>query len=728
MLKTDEAATAPLDGEDPYGIRAGASSGLDGARVLKHGETFAVLDKSGDVPSRAAATYGLFHLGTRFLSRFGLRLAGARPMLLSSAVSDDNILHIDLTNPDLTRDGQLEIAHGTVHVQRTMLLWNGVCHERLAVTNFCMRPCEIEIAIDYAADFVDLFEVRGILRLRRGRVESPKVDPGGVVLAYLGLDDVRRTTRIDFSPRPTEIGPQVATFRLRLEPKETKRFDVTIACIAGDPAARPHIDFDHAQRDAVAALARCRRRRCAVTSSNGRFDEWIERAQSDLSLMVTETPHGPYPYAGIPWFSTPFGRDAVITALLTLWTDPELARGVLRFLAAHQADAVDESRDAEPGKIVHELRPGEMAALREIPFGRYYGGVDTTPLFAILLGEYVRTTGDLGLVDELWPSFARALDWIERWGDRDFDGFVEYGCRPGAGLVHQGWKDSHDSVFHADGSDAEGPIALCEVQGYVYAAWRAAADLSLARGDRAAHARFTASADELRARFDAAFWCDEIGCYALALDGRKERCCVRTSNAGQCLFTGIALPQRVPALAEMLMSDDMFSGWGVRTLSSRERRYNPLSYHNGSVWPHDNALVALGLARYGYAQHAVRILEGLFDASQFFDLHRMPELFCGLPRTPGEGPTQYPVACSPQAWAAAAPFGLLDAVLGLDIRAEPPRLRFENAILPRFLDDIVMRGMTVGQHRVCVRLHRYPEDVGVNVSERTGPVEIVVVK
>jgi glycogen debranching enzyme len=603
-----------------------------------------------------------------------------------------------------------------------------VCHERLQITNFGMRSVELDLRLDFAADFRDLFELRGMTRLRRGRLLPPVVEHGAAVLGYVGLDDVRRATRIALTPAPEHIEPHTAIFGLQLAAKETKCFELSIACEVGESRSRTCAAFDLALAEAKGVLAQLRHQACSVSSSNARFDEFIDRAQADLGLMVTQTPHGPYPYAGVPWFSAAFGRDGIITALLTLWSYPELSRGVLRFLAAHQAETVDDSRDAEPGKIVHELRMGEMATLREIPFGRYYGSVDSTPLFLMLLGAYAKTTGDLDLVRELWPNAERALEWIERWGDCDFDGFVEYGARAHDGLVQQGWKDSHDSVFHADGSPAEGPIALAEVQGYVYAAWRAAAELCRALGDDSGCKRWDARADELRVHFDDAFWCEEIGCYALALDGKKRPCRVRTSNAGQCLFTGIALPHRVPVVADTMLADDMFSGWGVRTLSTRESRYNPLSYHNGSVWPHDNALIASGLARHGFAQHAVRIFEGLFDASQSFDLHRMPELFCGFPRRAGEGPTLYPVACSPQAWAAAAPFGLLAAVLGLSVRAEPPRLELRRPVLPRFLEEVVLKHLRVGTQRVGVRLHRYPEDVGVNVSERSGPLEIVVVK
>jgi glycogen debranching enzyme len=414
---------------------------------------------------------------------------------------------------------------------------------------------------------------------------------------------------------------------------------------------------------------------------------------------------------------------------LTLWLDPRVALGVLRHLAALQATATDPAADAEPGKILHEMRNGEMAELGEVPFRRYYGSVDSTPLFVMLAGEYLDRTGDVAALRALWPSIEAALGWIERHGDRDGDGFVEYGRMTEEGLANQGWKDSWDSVSHADGTLAVGPIALVEVQGYAYAAWRAGARIARALGlppERAA--AFDACAEKLRDRFEAAFWCEDLGTYALALDGAKRACRVRASNPGHALLCGIAAPHRATAVARQMAGAALWSGWGVRTLAAGEARYNPMSYHNGSVWPHDNALIGLGLARYGLRSGTARVLEGMAAAAGRLELRRLPELFCGFPRRGGQGPTAYPVACAPQAWAAAAPLGLLGACLGIGFDPVVRMVRLDRPVLPRGLDYVTLRGLALGEARIDVHLQRAAnEAVAMSVIGRCGEIGAVLV-
>ncbi|MBX3346038.1 MAG: amylo-alpha-1,6-glucosidase, partial [Nitrospira sp.] len=670
----------------------------------------------------------VFHQGTRFLSRQEVFLNNDRPMLLSSTVKEDNaLLAVDLTNPDLYRDGRIAIPRGSVHVFRSRFLWKGVSYERFRLSNYSLAPVNMTLSIRFEADFADIFEVRGKKRERKGRMLPNVLRKDLLVLRYEGLDEVTREARIQFSPEPLEISASQATFGIELEPKGEIEVAVTMACDVED-CHRPLVPYDAAMAEAGLAFGAEPSEDCCIQTSNAQFNEWWNRSVLDVRMMVTDTNEGPYPYAGVPWFSTPFGRDGVITALECLWIRPELSRGVLAYLASTQAKEVNPAQDAEPGKILHETRKGEMAALHEIPFGLYYGSVDSTPLFVMLAGAYYERTADLAFIQSIWPNLEAALTWMDTYGDPDRDGFVEYVRKSPTGLDNQGWKDSHDSISHADGSLAEGPIALCEVQGYVYDAKVQASKLAeaLGYGDRASQLR--RQARSLKERFDEAFWCEESSTYALALDGRKRPCRVKTSNAGHCLYTGIATDEHARRVAETLMSDELFSGWGVRTLADSERRYNPMSYHNGSIWPHDNAMIAVGLARYGLKSGVEKIMTGMFEVSLVLDFHRLPELFCGFVRRPGQGLTRYPVACNPQAWAAGSAFMALQACLGLSIIASEQKMVFNYPILPEFIDEMQIKNVKVGSASVDLLLRRHDLDVGITVTRRVGKVEVVSVK
>ncbi|HEY7215136.1 MAG TPA: glycogen debranching N-terminal domain-containing protein, partial [Thermoanaerobaculia bacterium] len=623
--------------KEQFYILATSSRAGDRTRVLKHGESFAVFDRSGAIRPLGMSEMGLFHEGTRFLSGFELLLENQRPLLLSSTVRRDNALIVDLTNPDFTAPPVGPLARDAIHVFSTTFLWEGACYSRFRFHNYSPRALDLHLSLRFAADYADIFEIRGTPRQRRGHKLDAAVGRSSAVLGYEGLDGRVRRTRLHFSPAPHELTDALASFRFHLRPRAEESLDVTVSFESGREAPRT-FSFGKALERSVATLE-ARRTCCAtVETSNLRFNEWLERSAADLTMMVTETPHGLYPYAGVPWFSTVFGRDGILTAYEMLSLDPSLARGVLAFLAATQASEVIPAKDAEPGKILHELRKGEMAALGEVPFGSYYGTIDATPLFVMLAGAYWRRTGDLAFIDSIWPNVERAFAWIDDYGDLDGDGFVEYSRRSRNGLTHQGWKDSVDAIFHRDGTLAEGPIALCEVQGYVYAARRQAAELARALGDAARAEGLERRAEELRESFERAFWSEDLSTYCLALDGEKKRCEVRASNAGHCLFTGIASPQRAWRVTHTLLNESSFSGWGIRTVDANEARYNPMSYHNGSVWPHDNAIVSLGMARYGRKDGAAKVLRGLFEASHHFDLHRMPELFCGFRQRANEGP------------------------------------------------------------------------------------------
>lgn len=709
-----------------YYIRANASIADTGARILKHGDTFAVFDRHGDIRPLGFENQGIFHEGTRFLSRWKLLVNGESPLLLSSNVREDNdFLIVDLTNPPLPLpDGRI-VQQGTIHLVRTIFLLDNNCFERIEISNFGLEPVALLIGMEFRADYVDLFEIRGNTRKQTGTVGEPAVLPDEVILSYDGLDSVHRQTQVHFSVTPSKITRDRAIFEIELKPREEKVVDCRIVYTAGDKKIQEQ-NFGRAFDVVHAAYKRYRENLAEIETSNPQFNEWVVRSRADLHLLLTRTPAGPYPYAGIPWFSCIFGRDGIITALEMLWIHPEIARGVLAYLASRQAKDFDPAKDAEPGKILHEERKGEMVSRGEVPFGSYYGSIDSTPLWLVLAGHYFERTADKDFIAQLWPNIERALEWIEKYGDCDGDGFVEYCRRATGGLGNQGWKDADDSVFHADGTLAKAPIALCEVQGYVYEAKLKAARMAEALGHGGRADELRQAARDLKQRFHEAFWSEEIGSYAIALDGNKKRCCVRSSNAGQCLFTGIAQPEAAAKIKDALMNDQFFSGWGVRTIAASEARYNPMSYHNGSIWPHDNALIAYGLARYGFKDAATRVLSALFDASQFMELDRLPELYCGFERRDGEGPTLYPVACNPQAWSSAAVFFVLQAALGARVDAASHRLHFDNPHLPDSIQRLEIRNLNINSSVADISLIRYDGRVAVNVPRRDGQIEIIV--
>lgn len=696
--------------------------------VLKNGNTFAVFDRRGDIELLGQGVQGVYHNETRYISKWVLRIGNQRPLLLSSAVREDNAsLTVDLTNPDMAGDGQVFIPRGTLHIERTKFLWKSTQYERLRIRNYSVTPVRITISIQFAADFADIFEVRGIRRERRGQKWPAKVTRREVLLAYKGLDGVVRRAHVTCSPAPKQSLASELKLDISLPPRGEQAYVLSISCDPEVQASRPK-KVESGTAVVVKPFKAAHEREPRIVSGNEQFNDWLHRSIADLYMMITDTAYGPYPYAGVPWFSTAFGRDGIITALETLWTLPDLSRGVLSYLAATQARTTDPENDAEPGKIVHETRKGEMAALKEIPFGCYYGSVDATPLFLVLAGAYLCRTGDLPFIRQIWPNIEAALEWTDTYGDSDGDGFVEYQRRSKSGLVQQGWKDSNDAVFHSDGVLAEGPIALCEVQGYVYRAKRYAAHMAAALSERNRSKELESQADALKQRFEESFWCEDIGTYALALDGEKKPCRVRSSNAGHTLFAGICSNEHASTAARTLLAEDSFSGWGIRTLSSREIRYNAMSYHNGSVWPHDNAIIANGLARYGRKNDAVKILSALLDASIFLDLHRLPELFCGFERRSGEGPTLYPVACSPQSWAAGAVLLLIQSCLGLAVQASPPRVVFRRPTLPDCLPKLRIEELRIGQASVSIALERTGTAVGVTVLKKTPSLDVVVIK
>ncbi|QSX77440.1 amylo-alpha-1,6-glucosidase [Agrilutibacter solisilvae] len=681
--------------------------------VLKDGDSFLVADAAGDIEG---GSDGYFHNDTRLLSRFRLRLGDSQPTLLSSSVSRDNVLFVaHLTNRPLPVLGDNAPGQGVIHLQRERFLRGERMFERLSLVNYGQAPVRLPLTLQFDADFRDMFEVRGSVRPRRGEQLVARVAQEGVQFGYRGLDDALRTSHLAFSRTPDAVDGLSATFDFALAPGV--REELYLECGVDGADVPSSQRFRDAAVRARAAM-RVRQRRSGLIHSGGPlFDAWMAKSRADLALLTSELETGPYPYAGIPWFSTPFGRDAVITALQTLWLDADIARGVLAFLAHHQAQEESAFLDSAPGKIMHETRKGEMATMRELPFGRYYGGVDTTPLFVALAGAYADRTGDLAFLDRLWPALRAATGWIERVCDANRDGFLDYSRASPTGLSNQGWKDSSDSVFHADGRFPQGPISLVEVQGYAFAAFHAMARLARRRNEVDDALHWHTRAERLREAVEERFWMAESGFYGIAVDGLGDLCRVRASNAGHLLYVGLPRASRAQQVCAQLLTPAFRNGWGLRTLAAGQARFNPMSYHNGSVWPHDTALCAMGMARYGERAGAVRLLRDLFEAAMHFDL-RLPELFCGFPRVQGTTPVAYPVACQPQAWAAGCAFMLLQACLGLEVDGWRGEVRVESPQLPPGIDRIAVRRIAVGPARVDVVFQQHGERVNVHLEGR----------
>jgi glycogen debranching enzyme len=695
--------------------------------VLKHADSFLVADQHGDFPGLGQSEFGLYVDGTRFLSQLELRVHDSRPLLLNAALSEDTLqLGVDLTNPDVFRAGRVVLAGQSIRIARLLTLYGNQLYQTLRVESFAHEPHELPLAWRFASDFVDVFEVRGFGRARRGSLLAPRYEGTLSQLGYRGLDQVVRTTYLAFEPAPDAFADGVALYHLSLVPGARVEISLVITAAVEPGPAPKSLRLVEVMTRRRGGRDRLARDATKIETGHEQFNRWIERSRTDLHMLLTETPDGVVPYAGIPWYVCPFGRDSLITALQVLPFEPEIARGTLKFLARHQGTVDDDFTDQQPGKILHEYRQGELAACREIPFIPYYGSVDATPLYVMLLAEYVRWTADLPFAKEVWPTVERALAWMAGPGSPDGDGYLRYARRSPGGLGNQGWKDSRDAVMHASGSLAPTPIALVEVQGYQYAALTGAADLAEALGHREVAPGLRDRARRLRERFEHDFWMDGADYYALALDGEGQACRVVSSNPGHCLWTGIVGEGRAKPVATRLVGNDMFTGWGIRTLSASERLYNPMSYHNGSVWPHDSAIVALGLRAYGFTEAFLTVTTALFQTALHMEGMRMPELLCGFPRLQGYGPTRYPVACSPQAWAAGVVFQLVAGMIGLVPDARENRITLNRPALPSWLSSIELRGLRVGASRLDLIVSRGRQVPTVELLGRYGDAEVVV--
>jgi glycogen debranching enzyme len=694
--------------------------------TLVDGKTFLSTTVAGDIMPPGAPDVGFFHDDTRFLSRLELRVDGYRTVVLSSSTEQTFASQIELTTGKSTMRETYEIPENTVHIRREQLLSSETLFDNFSFENFNFNELELNIELAYEADFMDVFQVRGVAREKLGHYYQPIVRHDCIVFHYCGLDDVARETIIQLSPEPEMVDGTTARWKLRLPPFKRFQLHTTIVPqVEGKRSRSVRPDFAQQLRLRREAIADWASRSTVFNAGNSIFNEMVETSKADFHALQIPEAKERVIAAGIPWFATMFGRDSIIAAYQSLMLNPQLACQTLRVLAMHQGKEKNDWRDEEPGKILHEYREGEMTRAGEMPFGPYYGSVDATPLWLILLSETFNWTADEQLVKDLLPNAYRALEWIDSYGDLDGDGFVEYQRRSPKGLANQGWKDSWDAIMHRDGEIAKSPIALCEVQGYVYEAKYRMASLMRSFGDIKTADRLKRESTEMARRFEKAFWMPKLGFYAMALDRDKRQTEVISSNPGHLLFTRMLPQDRAKAVTQRFMREDMFSGWGWRTMSRDERVFNPLSYHRGSIWPHDNSLIAHGMALYELREPANQLFTGLFQAALNFRDYRLPELFCGIERREHDEPVQYPVSCSPQAWASGSVFLILMSVLGIRPSAPRKDLNIVDPALPEFLDHLSIRNMRVGGSRVGLDFTRRGDRTFCNVVDIQGDKMLV---
>ncbi|OUM94231.1 MAG: amylo-alpha-1,6-glucosidase [Thermobacillus sp. ZCTH02-B1] len=684
-------------------------------RVIKENDLFLLTDENGDIPPGSTDGCGLYTRDTRFLSRLELSINGVKPVLLESTAETNCQAVFRLTNPHMEANGQIKLWRESVEMLRHRFIQDGVLYESVSYTNYSPKRVAFETTLAFGADFADMFVVRGIQAGRIGSVTGIGVQDERIVIRYAGADGIARETRIAWNVRADRVSPDGSvTFSIELEPRETRTIEFTVTpVIEGEnvPEPRPR---EEALQLLDASYRVWEQTSTSVDSDLDIFNRLYRRGMLDLRMLLTDLGHGPFPVAGLPWYAVPFGRDSLIAALQMLSANPDVALGTLRTMAAYQGSKVDPWRDETPGKIMHEIRYGELANTNQIPFTPYYGSVDSTPLFIVLAVEYYRWTGDLDAIRELMPALERALAWIDESGDLDNDGFIEYHSVSSNGIANQGWKDSGDSIVHDSGEFAQSPIALAEVQGYVYLAKTGMAGIFRKLGRNAEAEALERSAAELKLRFDRLFWMPDESFYAIALDRDKRQVRSVTSNPGHLLMTGLADEARAERIVRRLTAPDMFSGYGIRTMSEQSAGYNPMSYHNGSVWPHDNSLCLIGMSRMGFTEEALRVAGGLMRAAEHFEYARLPELFCGYPDSLGR-PVPYPVACSPQAWAAGTPLVFLQVFLGLDPDVPEGVIRLRPA-LPDGMNRLNVRGLRIGSGTLSLTVTRREGSAAPTVS------------
>ena len=707
--------------------------------TLKDDDIFLVTDTLGNIPGclpgEESNTLGLFCQDTRFLSRLELQIEGQLPILLSSNARRGFALSALCANPYLEEKG---IGAETIGIEREIAI-NGGLFEELTITNYRTSPVSFGLSLSFNADFVDLFEVRGRERQERGKIlqlvtengETKQLEPieapEEIVIAYQGLDGAVMESRIQFSEhRPDYCKGYTAVWQLQLESHQTIRLGYRVQLFSDrrsiSKVATP-MTLVQAKAAESMELNQWQQQVTTIRSDSNIFNRLIERAERDIYLLRQSFEDKKALSAGIPWFATLFGRDSLIAAWQILILDPQIAKDTLTILAQYQGKTNDDWREESPGKILHELRLGEMVRCGEVPHTPYYGTVDATPLWLILYAEYYAWTGDRHTLEQLWENALAAMDWIDR--NCKATGYLSYERISPGGLLNQGWKDSGDCIVNRQGKLATGTITLCEVQGYVYGAkMRLSAIAKLMQRFDLAE-QWYRDAVELKSRFNKDFWLNDLDYCALALDGGGKPIDSITSNPGHCLAMDILHPQKATNVAERLCAPDMFSGWGIRTLSSSSPAYNPMGYHVGSVWPHDNSIIALGLRSLGLVEQTLEVAQGIFDMTLQQAYHRPPELFCGYERTPENSPVRYPVACSPQAWATGTLFQLLQIVINIVPDAASNCVRVINPILPESINSLSLENLRVGSTVIDLEFERSGGTTACRVAKKRGNLKVV---
>ncbi len=710
------------------------------ALVLKDRDLFLVTDRAGRIPAEAGHGFGLFLHDCRFLGAYELRLEGQLLDVLAADASHGTIALLILTNAQPISPFSPSAGGGRVAKQQLVVRWRRALdgakrtlHDKLTIRNAGPTRARVTLSLDFGSRFEDIFEIRGLLRERGGRHLPPAWHGDALRLAYQGRDRFVRCLWVQFDPAPTdEHGPR-ATFVLDIEAGRSTSILLSLTAEeanevpAAPPAGREPKDPRLADHDRLPPPAPWLEGQAHVATGSVAFDEVLDRSFSDLRMLVSTNGQELYFAAGVPWFVALFGRDSLIAALQILAFDPSIAATTLRTLAARQGTVRDPWRAEEPGKILHELRLGEYAHLGVVPHTPYFGSIDATPLWLCLLGRHALWTGTLELFHELRAHVEAALGWLDERSTADTEGYLAYEGQADGGLLNQGWKDSADAIFDAAGELARPPVRLAEVQGYVYLARRLLADLYERDGQPKRARILRRQAARLRRQFERDFWLPARGHFALGLHDGGRPLESLTSNAGQVLWSGIASRARARRTGQRMLSETMFTGWGVRTLASGEPRFNPIGYHTGTIWPHDNAFIVAGLRRYGLDDEAERIFSGLFEAALEFPAHRLPELFAGFSREEFAEPVPYPVACHPQAWSAGAIPYLVETMLGLEPDGFARVLRLNRPRLPPWLSAVELTGLRVGRGRADLRfVRRHTGSVGVDVLRRDG-LEVVEV-